>query len=89
MELCTVFHQHYSLLGQSITCAVAYQQILGSLTRIAVYAVPDIFMKLSIFAFFKSQWEFPCYTNFPLFSTKTHSLTLFQEIPYHLSAAGA
>ena len=72
-----------------ITCAVAYQQIIGSLTRIAVYADPDMFLKLSIFAFLKSQWEFQCYPIFPLFSATTHSFTPFQEILYHLSAAGA
>ncbi len=38
--------------------AVAYQQIIGSLTRIAMSADPVIFMKLSIFVFFKSEWEF-------------------------------
>ncbi len=68
--------------------AIAYQQIIGSLTRIAVYADPVIFMKLSIFAFLKSEWEFQCYLIFPLFSTKPHSLTLFQAIHHHLSAAG-
>ena len=68
--------------------AAAYQQILGSLTRIAVYADPVIFMKLSIFAFSKSEWEFQCYPIFPLFSPKTHSVTLFQAMYHHLSAAG-
>ena len=72
-----------------VTCAIAYKQIIGLLTRIAVYAGPDIFLKLSIFAFLKSQWEFQCYPIFPLFSAKTHSLTLFQKICYHFSAAGA
>ena len=66
----------------------AYEQIIGSLTRIAVYADPDIFMKLCIFAFLKSGWEFQCYPIFPLFSAKTHSLTLSQAIHHHLSAAG-
>ena len=68
--------------------AVAYQKIIGSLTRIAVYADPVIFIKLSILAFLKSEWEFQCYPIFPLFSGKTHSLTLFQAIHHHLSAAG-
>ncbi len=54
-----------------------------------MYADPDIFLKMSIFAFLKSQWEFQCYPIFSLFSAKTHSLTLFQEILYHLSATGA
>ncbi len=40
--------------------AIAYQQIIVSLTRIAMYADPVIFMKLSIFAFLKSEWEFQC-----------------------------
>ena len=80
----------------SITCywvnqviwAVAYQQIKGSLTRIAVYADPVIFMELSIFALLKSEWEFQCYPNFPLFPAKTHSLTPLQAIHHHSSAAG-
>ena len=67
----------------------AYQQIIGSLTRIAGNADPEIFLKLSIFDFLKSQWGIQCYRNFPLFSTKTHSLTLLQELLYHLRAAGA
>ncbi len=33
-----------------------YQQIIGSLTKIAVYADPVIYMKLSILAFLKSEW---------------------------------
>ncbi len=41
--------------------AISYQQIIGSLTWIAMYADPVIFMKLSIFAFLKSEWEFQCY----------------------------
>ena len=60
-ELCTVFHEHYSLLGDRVNpviWALAYQQIIGSLTRIAVYADSDIFIKLLIFAFLKRQWEF-------------------------------
>ncbi len=52
--------------------AVAYQQIIGSLTRIALYVDPVIFMKLSIFAFLKSEWRFQCYPILPLFSAKTH-----------------
>ncbi len=68
--------------------AVAYQKIIGSLTRIAVYADPVIFMKLFIFAFSKSEWGFQCYPVFPLFSAKTQCLTLFQAIQPHLSAAG-
>ncbi len=39
-----------------VVWALEYQQIMGSLTRIAVYAVPVIFMKLSILAFLKSEW---------------------------------
>ena len=46
-------------------------------------------MKLSIFAFLKSQCEFQCYPFFPLFSAKTHSLTLLQAIYYRLGAVGA
>ncbi len=68
--------------------AVAYQHIIGSLTRIAVYADPVIFMKLSIFAFLKSEWEIQCYPIFPLFFAKTHNLTPFQAIHHHLRAAG-
>ena len=68
--------------------ALEYQQIIGSLTRIAVYADPVIFMKLSILAFLKSEWEFQCYPVFPLFFSKSNSLTLFQAIHHHFSAAG-
>ncbi len=68
--------------------AVAYRQIIGSLTRIAVDADPVIFVKLSILAFLKSEWEFQCYPIFPFFPGKTHSLTLFQAIHRHLSAEG-
>ena len=50
-------------------------------------ADPVISMKLSIFAFLKSKWEFQCYPIFPLFSAKTHSLIIFQAIPHYLSAA--
>ncbi len=64
--------------------AVAYQQIIGSLTRIAVYADPVLFMKLSIFAFLKSEWYFQCYLIFPLCSAKTHGLTLFQAIHHQV-----
>ena len=53
-----------------------------------MYAESVIFMKLSIFAFLKSEWEFQCYPIFLLLSTKTHKLTLFQAIHHHLSAAG-
>ena len=68
--------------------AIAYQHIIGSLTRIAMYTDPVIFMKLSIFALLKFEWEFQCYPIFPLFYPKTHSLTLFHAIHRHLSAAG-
>ena len=53
-----------------------------------MYADPVLFIKLSIFAFLKSQWEFQCCPNFPLFPTKTHSLTPLKAIHHHLSAAG-
>ncbi len=36
--------------------ALEYQQIICSLTRIAVYADQVIFMKLSILAFLKYEW---------------------------------
>ena len=52
-----------------------------------MYADPVIFMKLSIFAVLKSEWEIQCCPIFPLFSPKTHRLTLFQAIHHHLSAA--
>ncbi len=68
--------------------AFAYQQIIGSLTRIAVYEDPDIFVNMSIFAFLKSEWKFQCYPICPIFPAKIHSLALFQAIHYHLSAAG-
>ncbi len=72
----------------AVIWAVAYQQVIGSLTNIAAYAYPVIFMKLYIFAVFKSEWEFQCYPIFPLCSAKTHSFTLFQAIHQHFIAAG-
>ena len=51
--------------------AVAYEQIIGSLTRIAVYADPVIYMKLPILAFSKFEWEFQYYPIFPLFPAKS------------------
>ncbi len=54
-----------------------------------MYADPVIFMKMSIFADLKSEWEFQCYPIFSLFSTKTQSLTLYQAIHHHLNAAGS
>ena len=53
-----------------------------------MYAYPVIFMTLPILAFLKSEWEFQCYLIFPLSSAKPHSLTPFQAIHRHLSAAG-
>ncbi len=53
-----------------------------------MYADPVILMRLSILAFLKSEWKFQWYPIFPLFAGKTHSLTLFQAIHHHLSAAG-
>ncbi len=68
--------------------ALEYQKIIGSLTRIAVYADPVIFMWLSILAFLKSEWEFQCCRVFPLFFSKSNSLTLFQVIHHHFGAVG-
>ncbi len=53
-----------------------------------MYADPVLFMKLSISAFLKSEWEFQCSLIFPLFSAKTHSFTLFQAFHHRVSAAG-
>ncbi len=72
-------------LVSPVIWAIAYQQIIGSLTTIAVYADSVIFMKLSIFAFLKSEWTFQCYMYhiFPIFSSKKHRL-----IHHYLGAAG-
>ncbi len=64
---------HYPIDPVMGRCISTDHRFAYKALRIAVYAYPVIFMKLSIITFLKSEWEFQFYPIFPLFSTKTHS----------------